>query len=122
MGKIKQQLEKIKLWQEECKLVAMFFGAVSAVAIFFTQLLKGQLVKVEELKSATPLDVPSLPLKHFIDVYTSDAILLISGLLFVLFFSFGIYFLIKVIKKHRRGFGLDKFGEKPFGASTIRNK
>lgn len=60
MGRIDEQLKKIKLWQEECKLVVMFFGSVSSVAVFFYNLFHGTLLsKATEEIAEAPVPPPA---------------------------------------------------------------
>ena len=95
MGKINDSLNKIKLWQEECKLVVMFIGAVSAVALFVTNLMSGKVVAVKAMEKlggtgAAPVESIQFPWK-------------ISMALIVVALVIGfVYCLIVVIKKHRK--------------------
>ena len=95
MSKLDEQLKKIKLWQEECKLVGLFFGAISTVAVFFTRLFHGH-VQNEAIKSMSPA------VKELVQtsiIYQLDPVLSISGLLFLVFLGMFIYLLIKKFKK-----------------------
>ena len=106
---IDDAMSKIKLWQEECKLVALFFGAVTTVAVFFRQLFMGKIglesmsMKSMESGGGAPAVSESYKMIVSAPVHSSpDYVLIISAMLFVVFVGLGIYYIVKIIKKHRK--------------------
>ena len=105
--KIDNEIKRLKKWQEECKLVMMFFGAVSAVWVFFTRLFNGEAPEAMKKVMATEareiggagnvakVAVASTP-------PATDWILIVSVVLFIVFVGLGIHYFIKIIKKHSR--------------------
>ena len=117
MKKIKldlhKRLEQIKIWQEEVKLFLMGLAAVSAVAVFFTNLWHGKVAAAPVLGEVTEgikslgaggggiaealpkLSVAAAPHHHVpIFMYANLAVI-------VFLVGFVIYFGIKVLNKRR---------------------
>ena len=51
---VEEQLKKVQLWQEQCKLVVLFVGAVSAVAVFVYRVSHGTLPGLDQVKLVEP--------------------------------------------------------------------
>jgi len=100
MSKIDENIKKLKMWQEELKLVMMIFATISTVALFFSKLFKGQIepLKVAEISNDARSNIPRI----YLTSKSPDYSILIIGILSVLFLTLLIYFLIKVIKKHKK--------------------
>lgn len=107
-----KRMEQIKIWQEECKLLLMILGCISAVAVFVTNLWHGKVAApalgevAEGIKSlgaggggiaeALPkLSVAAAP-QHHAPIFMYANVVVI-----VLLVGFVIYFGIKVLNKRR---------------------
>jgi hypothetical protein len=121
MSHLNKAMGKIKLWQEECKLVVMIVGAIASVATFFYKLFHGGLFSSEAVKvaagnivvesrSVQPMarhfarhlhssgsDITAAPVMYNNSINIMAVLL---GLLSIVLVCLCIYFLIKVMKKH----------------------
>jgi len=107
--RIDRAMKKVKLWQEECKLVVMFFGAVSAVAVFFSRIFHGKVGEGIAMKSmernVSPESNMIMP-ELVSNLHTTDWVMIGSVVLFVIFLVMGIWLFVKVLKKHMNGHGV----------------
>ena len=100
--KISEKMKRIKYYQEECKLIIVFFAALSSVAVFFAKLFQGELVK-SSLAPEIPNKIIPFP-EGEITFHAGpqiDFVLLVSGVLFLLFTTVAIKLIIKIVKKNR---------------------
>jgi len=103
--KIDRALKKVKLWQEECKLVVMFIGSVTAVSVFFSRLFRGEVgggVMKDMRPDMGPEGNEVIPelVNH---IHKTDWILWGSVVMFVVFLVVGMILFVKVMKKHMNG-------------------
>lgn len=111
MSKLDEQLKKIKLWQEECKLVVMVIGAVTSTALFFHKLFSGSLVKPEDV-SVAPLGIvgkgiggggaiaADIAPTVVVAAHPFNWVLVLVAIIAVMFIGMSIWYFAKVMHKH----------------------
>jgi hypothetical protein len=116
MKNMTKAMAKIKLWQEECKLVVMFIGAAASATTFFYKLFHGglfsapaaaPLVKEVVYRGGRVRAAAGHMHMQLMDVtapaVTSpvvDTLAVALAVLSLILIGFSVYFLIKVFKKH----------------------
>ena len=93
------KLSTIKRWQEECKLVGYFFGALTAATTFFIKLFHEEFVAKAESSPLTAVREDAVAMSA--SSSTIDWILLISAILFVVFLVLAVRLTIRLIRKRK---------------------